>query len=370
MADFEEISHTGGQVTIRKNADGAYQLGVRHFSPHAMAVIQIAVGIDGRLLGVVPFGGIDQSDDGKKVQRRPYLSAFLFSDREGLFGRTCPACAQYHRTTAVGVNESWCPYCSHRDASMAFLTKNQLRYVETFVNAILEVPEGETSVNLDKLIDALPENKSAWVYAEERQQTRFKCACRAESDVLGEYVACPACGKRTNGVIVNQKLDHLIAMIDEIEALPESPVRSSRTEDVLVTCVAVFEGMGNDIRRQLTRLPMTPGRRKGVSELNFQDVIATANSLRHWFAIDIFRAVSPHDQKYVNLMFQRRHLLSHTAGRVSERYLKRTNDASVRLNQRIRVDATEVRRLIPLVRQMAANLLAEFESIGPEVPSP
>jgi len=39
MAEFDEISHTGGQVTIRKK-DGAYQLGVRHSNPHRMTMIQ------------------------------------------------------------------------------------------------------------------------------------------------------------------------------------------------------------------------------------------------------------------------------------------------------------------------------------------
>jgi hypothetical protein len=44
MAELDEISHSGGQVTIRKK-DGAYQLGVRHCNPHRMTMIQIAVSL-------------------------------------------------------------------------------------------------------------------------------------------------------------------------------------------------------------------------------------------------------------------------------------------------------------------------------------
>lgn len=363
MAEFDEISHTGGQVTIRKK-DGAYQLGVRHSSPHRMTMIQIAVGSEGRLLGVIPFGGLDLSEEGEKVQTRPYLQAFLFSDREGLFGRTCPKCSQYFRTTAVGTNHSFCPYCTYRDTSLAFLTKNQIKFLQAFLNKLLDAPEGETVIDLDRLIEALPENKSAWVYTEERQQMHFKCACDAECDVLGEYVLCAACGRRTNGVVVDQKFDHLLAMLDEIEALPEGLIRSSRTEDVLVACVAVLEGTGNDIRQQLTRFPMTPSRRQGVGGLNFQNVFATAGSLRNWFAIDLLRGISDDDQRFVKVMFNRRHLLSHTAGRVTDKYVKRTGDDSVRVNQRIKIDVTDVRRLLPLVRLMSSNLLKDFESIG------
>jgi hypothetical protein len=153
-------------------------------------------------------------------------------------------------------------------------------------------------------------------------------------------------------------------LLDEIEDLPERLVRSSRTEDALVASVAVFEGSGNDIRHQLARLPMTPSRRQGVGELNFQDVLATAGSLPNGFAIDVLQGISDDDQEFVELMFNRRHLLSHTAGRITDKYPKRTGDNSVRVNQRIRIDVADVRRLLPLVRLMTSNLLKDFESIG------
>lgn len=61
MPEFDEISHTGGTVTIRRKG-GAYQLGVSHFNPHAMAMIQIAVGLDGQLLGIMSFDGVELSE--------------------------------------------------------------------------------------------------------------------------------------------------------------------------------------------------------------------------------------------------------------------------------------------------------------------
>src|SRR5262249_9164874 len=133
--------------------------------------------------------------------------------------------------------------------------------------------------------------------------------------------------------------------------------------DALVACVAAVEGTGNDIKQQLSRLPMMPKRRASVDDLNFQDAISTAGSLRSWFGIDLFRDMPVDDQQFVKLMFNRRHLLSHTAGRVTSKYIKRTGETSVRLNQRIRIEAADVKRLIPLVRQMATNLHGDFESI-------
>lgn len=89
-----------------------------------------------------------------------------------------------------------------------------------------------------------------------------------------------------------------------------------------VACVAAFEGAGNDIKQQLGRLPATPKRKEEIAGLN-------------WLGIDILRGVSPGDQDFINVMFNRRHVLSHSAGRVDQKYLDRTGDRSVGLSQRI-----------------------------------
>jgi hypothetical protein len=65
-----------------------------------------------------------------------------------------------------------------------------------------------------------------------------------------------------------------------------------------------------------------------------------------------------------NRMFNRRHVLTHNGGRIDQKYLENTNDKSVRLNQKIIVGSSEIRRLIPLLRTCAQNLFQSFESIA------
>jgi len=62
-------------------------------------------------------------------------------------------------------------------------------------------------------------------------------------------------------------------------------------------------------------------------------------------------------------MFNRRHLVIHTGSRVDDKYLKKTNDTSVRLNQVIRVESNDIRRLIPLTKWAGKNLIKGFESM-------
>ena len=79
----------------------------------------------------------------------------------------------------------------------------------------------------------------------------------------------------------------------------------------------------------------------------------------------MFKGISRDDQKFLNLMFNRRHLLAHKNGVVDQQYLRNTDDTSVRLNEKIRIRSKHIRRLIPLVRALSDNLINDFESMFP-----
>jgi len=69
------------------------------------------------------------------------------------------------------------------------------------------------------------------------------------------------------------------------------------------------------------------------------------------------------DRDFMNKMFNRRHLITHTAGVVDQEYLNNTNDSSVKLNQAIRIRSKEIRKLLPLVKKAAINLIERIESM-------
>jgi hypothetical protein len=85
----------------------------------------------------------------------------------------------------------------------------------------------------------------------------------------------------------------------------------------------------------------------------------------HWYGFGIFDKGFPDDdRKFVNKMFNRRHLIAHKGGRVDQEYLDNTGDTSVRLHEAIHVHSNEIRRLITLTNTAATNLIAGFDSIG------
>jgi hypothetical protein len=132
----------------------------------------------------------------------------------------------------------------------------------------------------------------------------------------------------------------------------------------MTKCISDFEAMARDIQSQLSRLPMTPSRRNYVKQISFQQVVKAAESLEDFFAIDLFKGMKQVDRDFLNKMFNRRHILTHNAGRVDQEYLERASDAEVQLHQKIVVRSREIARLIPLMKVMATNLFERYESIA------
>ena|SRR5438093_4040917 len=170
MAEFDEIDHTGGSITIRKGVEvykefrrPVYQTTVQHMNPWSAVLQEYFATASGKALELVGVFGLDNREP-----EEPTFLVTLLSDREGLFGRQCPKCGGYFRTSHT-VNDGKCPYCPAMGDAVDFVTPNQREYFTAFAKAILDAPLGETTINLDELTKQLSANKSAWVYREQQQ---------------------------------------------------------------------------------------------------------------------------------------------------------------------------------------------------------
>ncbi len=60
--------------------------------------------------------------------------------------------------------------------------------------------------------------------------------------------------------------------------------------------------------------------------------------------------------KRMNILFQRRHLLSHSEGIVDDKYLQRAKDSTYKLGQRIVVKENDVNELLNLIRKVVEKI--------------
>jgi uncharacterized Zn finger protein (UPF0148 family) len=363
MAEFQEIAHSGGKLELLFQEPDSVALQFSSGTAGGMGLFQVGVSLDGKILEYWPIRGMDMREPEPPSSMVP---AFIISDRERLYGRTCPKCRSYFRTSSPG-KIGICPYCAHRDRNIAFTTKNQLQFInkirESFIAAFKE--KHSITIDLDKLADELPENRPAWVYSEERQQNAFQCPnCKTNYDILGEYAGCPNCGKRNSLQVFERRVTEVEQQFTKADA--ELTVRHEREVEweKLTRCISDFEAMARDIQSQLLLLPATPKRKKDIESLSFQSILKANDCLREWFGFEMLFHFSDEDKIFLNRMFNRRHILIHNGGRIDQKYLDNTGDTSVRLNQQIVVRSSEIRRLIPLLKKCAEYLFQGFESIN------
>src|SRR5271165_6966497 len=91
--EFREIENCGGKMELIRNGEG---VSMRITATGGAAFTQMGISLDGERMVFMPMRGIDQRPPKKPS---PIVPAFLPADKTGLFGRQCPKCKGYFRTS-------------------------------------------------------------------------------------------------------------------------------------------------------------------------------------------------------------------------------------------------------------------------------
>ena len=321
---------------------------------------QIAVGYDGRLLLVVPPTGLGAP---MPPYPKPSMLAWILSDQQGMWGRTCPFCKSYFRTNHI-LGPTFCPYCSGLVDSLAFVTEAQRRYLTAFCTALNKAQQGPDDVTID--LETVTDSNPEWQYTEQRQQFHFTCSgCNVAVDILGDYGRCPKCGRSNAEAIIDRKLKSLETAFDNAnQNLTDKNQRGETWDRLTVGCISEFKALGNHLRYRLQWIPATPKRKKELKKLSFQRVLDACESLDQWYGLETLEGVSDEQKVFLKMMLHRRHIITHNGGRVDADYLKFSGDTQAKLNERIHVQSSQVRRLLEIVRLLGNNLIWGVHTIA------
>ncbi len=367
MAKFKDaIRAAGGKVEFLHHPSGRLDLQI---SGDMRALYMVAVSMDGtHLLDTVPAVGYGQT----AVYPQPSVVAYIQSDEQGMWGRNCPACERYFRTTHI-FGMSVCPYCVESAPSLTFISKAQRLYIaasyDAFARAMLTGQN--TTLDLADVTDATP----AWHYSEVKQQTHFRCqtdGCEVETDILGIYGYCPGCGHTNARTAFNDAMTRMLTRWDQTDKnVTDRNARGEVWEELTTKSVTEFETLAKHLRRRLLTFPITRARRRQLEELNFQSPLQVDEALRQWFDIGVIawngnskippRAVKQMELPFITKMLQRRHILIHNSGVVDDDYLKLSGDGQAQLHERIRISSRDARHFVEVVTDMGHNLLDGVE---------
>jgi hypothetical protein len=368
MAEFKDaIPAAGGHIEFLFDLQRG--LSTRISGSGFRAMYLVAVSMDGRrLLSEVPAAGLGQV----MVYPQPSVLTYIQSDEQGLWGRNCPACQKYFRTNHI-MGLTFCPYCSKAELGLAFVTKEQSKYIMAYYDAFMRAYTGGVSTTLS--MSDITDQTSAWHYSEEKQQVHFKCEtkdCHAETDILGRFGFCPRCGKTNARTLFSGFIDRTLARWTETDKnVTDRNQRAEVWEDMTIKSLSEFEALAKHLRLRLLSFPMTANRIQEVERLNFQRPVQTDEPLRQWFDIGVLRwngnstkpprTISEADLRFITKMIQRRHILMHNGGVADQEYLDLSGDTQARLGERIRIRSNEAKHFVEVVRELGLNLLDNVE---------
>lgn len=358
MAEFEEIAHSGGKITVNIRTDEQGRRGYHQTysgsRPNPMSMIAVWALQQGIPIASVNLGGIGVQQDPPPIGGCYMI--MIGSDSHGKFGHHCPACNGYWRS---GPWPQLCPYCRFQDQPFNFLSEAQRRYVAHSCHALTEAlnadQDGSITIDMDAVADAAGQEgeKPAFYVSEESQQHKFNCAaCNEYNDVIGRFAYCSACGTRNDLVVFRSDMTTLRA-----QATAEMSGNAVRD------AVSAFDNLVGQYTKQFLELvPLSKRRGERLQRGRFHDLGAIDDVLQ-WFDINVLMGLASGEITFLRRMFLRRHIYEHKGGEVDQAYLDASGDTSVRLKQHISESLEDIHRLINGLDRMAQRLHDGFHEL-------
>ncbi len=366
-ADFSEVGHTGGKAifSIQRDEEGrvSYQIGYSHSAPRPSSLVGIYAHPDGFACGNIVLGGIGQPWNPPPLPN--CIAVIMASDSQGMFGHECPKCKKHFRTENIPSKiPLTCPYCGLRTESYHFLTPPQKAYIshyaESLNQALAEVPTSSTSevvIDMDVIADSVADDpRPDFYYTSITQQTEFRCeACNSYNDIRGRYGYCASCGWRNTAASQRAALGKIREQL-KVHALSAA--------DTVKQAVSEFDSAARDFVNQLVaRIPMKESRRNQLEGLLFHNLEKFDGIMKTCFDIDLLKGMSSTNQKFVRMMFFRRHIYEHDGGVTTRRYVEKSGDTEAEEGVLLREKTENAHKFIGCLNRMIATLEKDFHEI-------
>lgn len=192
-------------------------------------------------------------------------------------------------------------------------------------------------------------------------ETEITCdKCSTSFSVIGNAYFCPCCGKDLSTNAIQDSITSYRRRIDDLQKVHDlfkqdfSPEEAERQvesirEDTLGSIVGTFESF---CKARYAELGGTDAKRGVFQRLHDgDDLFDKLAGFRYEHCI------GDDGLDFMNVMFNRRHLLTHSNGIVDEQYLKKTGDSSYVAGQRVVIRSSDLLRLLDLIQEVVSGLL-------------
>lgn len=311
------------------------------------------------------------------------VSIEIETDEKGYIDKQCPS---ENCEFVFKVNEEdwsnifqdeavWCPFCRHEAQADQWFTTEQVEHAKSETIAIVEgkihnaLKSGAQNFNRRqpknsfismsmKVQGGRQRTYTIPAQAAEAMQLEIQCEeCRSRFAVVGSAYFCPACGYNSVLRTFTDSLRKIKAKRDSVAVIKEPLSIAFGVDNAELTCRSVLETCISDGVVAFQKYCEGLYVEFGQSPFNaFQRLDQGGKLWKEAVGEDYHAWISEKELDLLQILYQRRHLLSHSEGIVDAKYVQKSNDSKYKVGQRIVVSANEISDLICILEKLGNGL--------------
>jgi hypothetical protein len=278
--------------------------------------------------------------------------------------------------TNIFIDEAvWCPFCRHEAPADQWFTNSQIDHAQSEALAIVQgkinnaLRSGAQKFNRKQPSNSfismsmsvkggIKRTHTIPAKAAEAMQLEIECEeCNSQFAVIGSAYFCPACGYNSVLRTFSDSLRKIKAKKDSVSIIREALAAVSGVDDAELTCRSIIETCITDgvvaFQKYCDGLYLSYGQ----PPFNvFQRLDQGSQLWKETIGKEYTDWITDEELGRLQVLYQRRHILSHSEGIVDEKYLEKTGDIKYKIGQRIVVSARDIEDLLSILEKLSNGL--------------
>jgi len=317
------------------------------------------------------------------LEQTKSVSIPIEADEKGYIDKQCPSeeCSfifKVHQDDWSNICKDeaiWCPFCRHQAPAEHWYTTEQVEQgklealsmlQDKIHNSILsdankfnrrQSKNGFISMSM-KVNGGKRRTQPIPIKAAEQMQLEITCEeCDTRFAVIGSAYFCPACGHNSVLRTFSDSLRKIKVKINSNDVVKKSLLESvgkdeaeivsrSLIESCLIDGVVAFQKYCEGKYEKYKKVPFNAFQRLEQGSNLWKELIGCGYS--DW--------LNEIELNNLNILFQKRHILSHNEGIVDDKYLKNSNDATYVIGQRIVISKNDILSLIEYLEKLTTEI--------------
>jgi hypothetical protein len=193
--------------------------------------------------------------------------------------------------------------------------------------------------------------------ATEEMQLKIQCkSCNTRYAVIGSAFFCPCCGHNSAEETFYNSISKIEAKIKNLPII-RSAVKQVSKDEAELTCRSIIESSIQECVMSFQRFCEVKYKKQSPEtslKLNaFQNLEIGEKLWQGLFNESYSDWLTEEEFSQLIILFQKRHLLSHTEGMVDEMYINHTKDNTYKIGQRIIIKEKDVQLFVKLIKKIA-----------------